>query len=202
MDAWRVTKNGRSHQLRVTGDGLVLEGPDPAVLTWSEVRIDFPTSYSAQFDGLSPQSVGFASTADQRSFREALAAVGSDRTGMAAEPQPLSSIALLTTPDYPGHDHLEVVTMVTASVVMSRNAISDFGSDVKSVFGGSLGGVEIALGKAVAEAQDRLRRSAREAGADAVVAVSVTISGVADKAEAVVMAGTAVRLEPRPATAI
>lgn len=58
------------------------------------------------------------------------------------------------------------------------------------------------------DADERLQQAARELGADAVIAVQLSMQTVADKAQMVMLMGTAVRFAeaapptPRPASAL
>ena len=77
---------------------------------------------------------------------------------------------------------------------MSRNFLSDIGSDLSSTFGGQLGGIERAIDTAQETALDRLEQAARDLGAHAVVGVDLSVQTVADKAQLVLLFGTAVDL--------
>lgn len=103
------------------------------------------------------------------------------------------NIALLTIDRVPGREILEVRGLVTSQSVMSRNFISDMGSDLKSVVGGTLKGMERAVGDAIAAARRDLAVAAQAAQADAVIGVNLAIAGIGDKAETVVLSGTAVK---------
>ena len=52
--------------------------------------------------------------------------------------------------------------------------------------------------EATERAKASLAQAAGQLGGDAVIGVAVSIAGVGDKAEAIVMAGTAVRTAPEP----
>lgn len=110
-------------------------------------------------------------------------------TNSAAPPVPL-----LTLPHVPGAEVSEALGLVTALSVISRNALSDLGSDLMSTFGGNLGGVEKAIGSAVEQAKVSLYRRARDMQADAIIGVHMGLESVADKAQAVLITGTAVRV--------
>jgi uncharacterized protein YbjQ (UPF0145 family) len=99
-----------------------------------------------------------------------------------------------TTPDLPGRQIDYALALVSGACVMSRGAFSDLGSDLKSVGGGTLGGIEKAVEAARATAQSRLEEAARRIGADAVVGIDLTVQTVADKAQLVMLMGTAVQL--------
>jgi uncharacterized protein YbjQ (UPF0145 family) len=103
-------------------------------------------------------------------------------------------LPMTTTPNLPGREIDEALTVVSGSCVMSRNALSDFGSDFKSSFGGTLGGIERAVESARQLAMERLERAAKDVGADAVVGIDMTVQTVSDKAQLVMLLGTAVLL--------
>lgn len=110
-------------------------------------------------------------------------------------------VPLLTTPTFPGREVAEVVGLVTATAVMSRNFVSDWGSDIVSAFGGNLEGVERSISSCVQQVRERLYEQVEALEADAVIGLSVSLETVADKAQAVLMSGTAVRLRPAGSTA-
>jgi uncharacterized protein YbjQ (UPF0145 family) len=79
---------------------------------------------------------------------------------------------------------------------MSRNVFSDVGSDIASVFGGNLEGIEKAISLCIEQVQQRMYEQARSVGADSVVGLSLRLDTVSDKAQAILMSGTAVRSRP------
>lgn len=74
------------------------------------------------------------------------------------------------------------------------------GSDIVTAFGGNLEGVEHSITSCVEQVRERVYARVEELGADAVIGLSVSLEGVADKAQAVLMSGTAVRLRPAATT--
>ena len=110
-------------------------------------------------------------------------------------------VPLLTIATFPGREITEVVGLVTATAVMSRNFVSDWGSDIASAFGGNLEGVEHSITTCVEQVRERLYEQVEDLGADAVIGLTVSLETVADKAQAVLMSGTAVRLLPATAAA-
>ena len=106
------------------------------------------------------------------------------------------AVPLLTTSTFPGREVTEVVGLVTATAVMSRNFVSDWGSDIVNAFGGNLEGIEHSISVCVEQVRERLYEKVEALGADAVIGLSVSLETVADKAQAVLMSGTAVRLQP------
>lgn len=120
----------------------------------------------------------------------------------ALEPPPVEETApavpLLTLPSVPGRDIEQVLGLVTACSVVSRLVVSDPGPDVVRASGGSLEGIEKAISLATDRARSLLYVQVQHVGAEAVVGLSVRLDTVADQAQAVFMAGTAVRLQPPP----
>ena len=70
---------------------------------------------------------------------------------------------MTTTPTIPGREIVAPITVVSGACVMSRNALSDFGSDLASIGGGQLGGIEKAVESARLVAMQRLEAAARSA---------------------------------------
>lgn len=196
---WTVTLGGETGSLCKDDVGLTLVlGERTVEIPWAaRPTFAFPTSYSATLSQPGEQQVdiGFASTSEQREFRIAVGATP------AETPSPERGRLPLTTLDAPpvGQPAADL-GLVTAAVVISRNLFSDAGSELKSLVGGKLGGVEKALDRALEEAKDRLSAAARSVGADAVVGVRVSIASVDDKAEMIVMIGTAISTRATPAS--
>lgn len=142
------------------------------ILAWNDFALREP-SVAAQY-------------VEERAKRRAEKAAASPRA--AAPPVPLLTIA-----DLPGQEIAEVCGLVATWSVMSRNMFSDFGSDVHSLVGGNLGGVETAIGKAVSEVRAKAYLEAQRLGADAIVGVRMDLQTVSDKAQAIMLTGTAVR---------
>lgn len=199
MASWQVHARGERTSLTLNDDGIRLGGRQSQEWSWSVISsVEFPNAFSAKISasGSDPVQVGFAGRAEQREFAQSFARVASNSKGPASHlpaPAAVGVLPLLTISEVPGRVVTQSLGLVTATCVMSRGYFSDVGSDLKSVFGGNLAGMEKAIAQAVADARSKLERSARELGADAVVGVSIDIAAVADKAEAVLAAGTAVR---------
>jgi uncharacterized protein YbjQ (UPF0145 family) len=64
---------------------------------------------------------------------------------------------------------------------------------VKSVVGGRLKGIEIAVEGAWDQAFTQLRQRAHAMGADAVIGLDVSVQTVAEKAQLTLLVGTAIR---------
>jgi uncharacterized protein YbjQ (UPF0145 family) len=121
--------------------------------------------------------------------RKVQVGTGQKRTAAPAVP-------LLTIPTVPGQEITQVLGLVTASAVVSRNMFSDLGSDVSSVIGGNLEGVEKAITKGLDQVRLRMYQQVEIVGGNCVVGLSVQVESVADKAQAIILAGTAVRISP------
>ena len=195
--------------------GVGDNAPDP--LPWSDLTdMAFPTSVSARlnFVGCEPLVLRFADRDDRDAFRPWVERKGDVSSPEApvkpsvdgparfatppSKPPPSPPVPMHTLPGVPGREVVESFGLVTAQSVMSRGFFSDTGSDLKSVLGGNLKGMEKALGDAIKAATSDLSAVAAGLGADAVVAVTVSVAGVGDKAEAIIVAGTAVRSVPTP----
>lgn len=99
----------------------------------------------------------------------------------------------------PGWAVTDVFGIVTGMSVRSRNAISDFGSDVKSLIGGELHGATRMVLDARQQAQERMEDAARALGANAVLAVRYeqdSLGSGSSQSSATVVYGTAVTIEP------
>jgi uncharacterized protein YbjQ (UPF0145 family) len=193
--------------LVLTEDGLRLGGKQPQQWAWTDIAsIDFPNSFSIRIASVNsdPVQIGFSNREEQREFATRYTELASHSEGPAGHlsvprvaPQSIS-FPLLSIHEVPGRVLTDALGLVTAQCVMSRGAFSDAGSDLKSIFGGNLAGMEKAISNAITSVRADLVREARALGADAVLGVTVSLASVADKAEAVLASGTAVRTAPVP----
>src|SRR6202007_3449202 len=78
---------------------------------------------------------------------------------------------ITTMNDVPGHEIVEVYGEVFGLTVRSRNAFSQFGAGLKSMFGGELQGMTKNLAESRNEAMGRLIAEARNRGGNAIVAM-------------------------------
>lgn len=206
--SWTVHRGASLVEVTISTDGVRLNGGDLDLnLAWADlVTIEFPMGSAVRLVPTSGEAiqVGFASRTERQQFAGAyqavLESVGADVTPAAPGLPPVRTpVLLVTTPDVSGRPTVATHGLVTAQCVMARNMFSDMGSDVKSVVGGRLGGIESAIANGIASVEGRLKDKARALGANAVVAVRVDIASVAGKAEAILITGTAVTLGRAPA---
>jgi uncharacterized protein YbjQ (UPF0145 family) len=100
---------------------------------------------------------------------------------------------VVTTNDLPGYRIEEVLGEVFGLTVRSRNAVSQYGSGLKSIFGGELRGLTKALMASRDEVMERMTAEARKRGANAVVAMRFDTSEMGGVWTEICAYGTAVR---------
>jgi uncharacterized protein YbjQ (UPF0145 family) len=106
-------------------------------------------------------------------------------------------IIVVSTDGVPGMDVTHVCGLVTGVTVRSRDLFSDFGSSLKSLVGGELGGATRMVHESRREAQERMEDAALALDANAVVGVRFDTESVgsgSSQSSAVVAYGTAVRV--------
>lgn len=102
---------------------------------------------------------------------------------------------LISTIDQvPGKVIVQVLGLVSGSVVTSKHLGKDFMASMKTIVGGEITGYTEMLEDARRIALQRLTQQAVEMGADAVVGMRLTTSSVMQSAAEVTAYGTAVRL--------
>jgi uncharacterized protein YbjQ (UPF0145 family) len=104
-------------------------------------------------------------------------------------------ILVVTTNDLPGYRITGVHGEVFGITVRARNAFSNFGAGLRTVFGGEAKGYTKLLSDSRLEAVDRLRYAANQVGANAVVAMRFDTGEIADLMNEVAAYGTAVTVE-------
>ena len=109
----------------------------------------------------------------------------------------MSEIVVSTMNDLPGHDVVEVHGEVFGLVVRARNAFSNFGSSLRTVFGGEASGYTKLLSDSREQAIERLREAAGAKGANAVLAMRFDCNEIADLMSEVAAYGTAVTVRRR-----
>jgi uncharacterized protein YbjQ (UPF0145 family) len=101
-----------------------------------------------------------------------------------------------TTNDLPGYRIVAHVGAVRGVTVRSRSVIGNVGGAIQSIFGGNLSIYTKLAETARQEAYDLLVSNAREAGANAIVAMRYDANEIMDGITEVLAYGTAVRVEP------
>ena len=104
---------------------------------------------------------------------------------------------ITTMNDVPGHEIVEVYGEVFGLTVRSRNAFSQMGAGLKSMFGGELKGMTKMLAEGRMHAQERLVEEAEGRGANAVIAFRFDTSELGTTWTEICAYGTAVRVAKR-----
>jgi len=100
---------------------------------------------------------------------------------------------IATTNELPGYVIEEVYGEVFGLTVRSRNAFSQMGAGLKSMFGGELKGMTKALQESREEVVQRMVEEAEAKGANAIVAMRFDTSEMGDMWTEICAYGTAVR---------
>jgi uncharacterized protein YbjQ (UPF0145 family) len=111
--------------------------------------------------------------------------------------QPMDDILIVTTNEVPGYEITQVHGEVCGLIVRARNAFSNMGAGLRTVFGGEARGYTTLLLDSRNEALERLREAAREKGANAVVAMRFDCNEIASIMSEVAAYGTAVTIARR-----
>lgn len=102
------------------------------------------------------------------------------------------AVTITTIDAYP-FDY-EILGFVHATIVSSKSMVGDMVANVKNwTIGGQLPGYEVMIDNAVKLAMDRLSEIAEDIGADAVIAVKLCSTEVAEGAAELILYGTAVK---------
>src|SRR3954447_25727059 len=108
----------------------------------------------------------------------------------------MSTMMVVTTNDLPGYRIDEVLGEVWGLTVRSRNAFSQMGAGLKSIFGGELQGMTKNLVDSRNDVMARMIQAARDRGGNAVVAMRFDTSEMADTWTEICAYGTAVVAVP------
>lgn len=103
-------------------------------------------------------------------------------------------LPLYTTDSLCGHNYIEL-GIVSGSIVLSKNFISDAFAGIKSLVGGELKGYTEMLENARIEAINRMNQQAVELGADAIIGVRFSTSAIIAEAAEIMCYGTAIKLK-------
>lgn len=101
---------------------------------------------------------------------------------------------VVTTETVAGRDIAAVLGLVRGNTIRTRHIGSDIGAGLKSLIGGEIKGYVKAMSDSREEALNRMCTDAEALGADAVVAVRFTTSGIMNGAAEIMAYGTAVKL--------
>jgi uncharacterized protein YbjQ (UPF0145 family) len=105
----------------------------------------------------------------------------------------MTTMLVVTTNDLPGYRVDEVLGEVWGLTVRSRNAFSQMGAGLKSLFGGELKGMTKALYDSRNEVMMRMVEEAQRRGANAILAMRFDTSEMGDVWTEICAYGTAVR---------
>jgi uncharacterized protein YbjQ (UPF0145 family) len=103
---------------------------------------------------------------------------------------------VVTTNDVPGYRVEQVFGEVFGLTVRSRNAFSQMGAGLKSMFGGELKGMTKALVDSRNDVMGRMIGEAQSRGANAIIAMRFDTSEMGDVWTEICAYGTAVRISP------
>lgn len=98
-----------------------------------------------------------------------------------------------TMNDLPGYEVTEVLGEVFGLTVRSRNAVSQVGSQLRSMFGGELKGMTQALTDSRNQVMERMMEEAAAKGADAILAMRFDTSEIGATWTEICAYGTAVK---------
>ena len=101
-----------------------------------------------------------------------------------------------TTNEIPGWQIQRVIGEVFGLTVRSRNAVSQMGAGLKSIFGGELQGMTKNLAESRNEVMNRMLEAARARGGNAVICMRFDTSDMADTWTELCAYGTAVVAVP------
>jgi uncharacterized protein YbjQ (UPF0145 family) len=107
----------------------------------------------------------------------------------------MSDVIVTTMNDLPGDQVAEVYGEVFGLTVRSRNIGSDIGASLKGLIGGEVKGDTKMLADSRLQAVERLRDAAREAGANAVIAMRFDCNELGGNMTEVAAYGTAVSVK-------
>ena len=100
---------------------------------------------------------------------------------------------LIVTTDTISGKELEMLGMVKGSTIQTVNAFRDIGAGLKTLIGGELKKYNDMMDNARRIATERMEEEAQRLGADAIVGVRYTTSGIMQSAAEVMAYGTAVK---------
>ena len=107
-------------------------------------------------------------------------------------------IIITTMNDLPGYEVMDVYGEVFGLIVRSRNAFSNIGATFRTISGGEVKGYTRLLSDSRNQAVERLKDSARERGANAVIAMRFDCNDIGNIMSEVAAYGTAVTVRRTP----
>ncbi|MCR5705121.1 MAG: YbjQ family protein [Eubacterium sp.] len=102
---------------------------------------------------------------------------------------------IIVNTDYIAGKELETLGLVKGSTVHSKNVGRDFMAGLKTIVGGEIKGYTEMMNEARSLATSRMIEEAQQMGADAVINVRFTTSGIMQGAAEVIAYGTAVKFQ-------
>jgi uncharacterized protein YbjQ (UPF0145 family) len=106
-------------------------------------------------------------------------------------------ILIVTMNDIPGYEVVKVHGEVFGLIVRSRNMFSNFGAQLRTIFGGEVGGYTKLLADTREQALARLRQEAAGHGANAIIAMRFDTADIGGIMSEVAAYGTAVTIQPK-----
>ncbi len=103
----------------------------------------------------------------------------------------------LTTSTIPPREDCEVLGVIAAASVLSRNIVSDIGATIKNTAGGELRTYTKLLDQSWSVAMERLQEKALAHGADGVFGIQMACSQISAGSAEVMLMGTAYRVPRR-----
>jgi uncharacterized protein YbjQ (UPF0145 family) len=104
----------------------------------------------------------------------------------------LDKFIVVTMNDLPGYEITQVLGEVFGLVVRARNAFSNFGASLRTVFGGEAKGYTQLLTDSRIQAIERLKLAAMERGGNAIIAMRFDCNEIANLMSEIAAYGTAV----------
>lgn len=107
----------------------------------------------------------------------------------------MEEIIVVTTNDLPGYEVVETYGEVFGLIVRSRNMFSNIGASFRTIFGGEVKGYTTLLSDSREHALARLKQSAADKGANAVLAFRFDSGDIGGVMNEVAAYGTAVKVQ-------
>jgi uncharacterized protein YbjQ (UPF0145 family) len=108
---------------------------------------------------------------------------------------------LMTTQDtFADYEIIATIGMVRGNVIRARHIGNDIVAGLRNIVGGEITEYTKLIAESREQAIDRMIANAKEVGADGVVAVRFTTSGIMNAASELFVYGTAVKLKKKSAS--